>query len=872
MVEQLEVKSRQEEIKNSVQEWQKADVTDFLKKLDDPKKKEIVNILDTKWNNVLKDIANNLKIQIKNKNVNRNDMTDKTVINFTEAITAFETDLTKYSKKSWGDILLDDLETVRGLKKNMIDRETEAKTVIIGAEKNKKTASETLNTNYETQEKVKNDLFEQNKDKFEKTLETLYSPNESGTKKIDDTTVFAGLTKLYIKGDKNSGDITDIQIWKGTDFTDSRFDKSNERVIQYKDNNETKYIVRWSKTDLQKIPADKNIPNVEIKNIDWTIKKTFDADKEFSDIDRTSTQKGINSFDNKWNFVAFERFMEAKGTRYTEDNIGNILTQILSYKPTDGVDKNDNEVKTKTEYWTEISQYPDLKNWYATVLTDYMIRQNSPALMHTYIGYLNIEKVDLLWADKETRTANFNKLALSKTFQDEILKLDEEGKKTILNLRAFIEEKKETNVVDTLWKLLISLMQMFGLGKWQLKNRFPKEMRAKIDKLYKDEFPLDEKEKEAITTLTAKLDPTIKREYKEDTDSTPKWSDFKTWFEHFESIEKDIKQYYEFIDPSIVKIWIKLYNNDANNPIKIGEEKFIKKNKNEKEEKLNMEAVNNNQDIFKNIITKVIRSDDTRNNIAKANERVRVLSVWKEETTYSEYFEKGKEGNRTSYVIKTEKDAWKYLASYLFAGSKDLSYIITENKLDNGTLPEKKKKNEDEEIAKSTFNEATNKLLNQVDDTGKYKKLDTDTFTGIEKSNTDALNYKNDILVPLKKIFTDTTKAWTAELQNYDLFLESITSNVLSPKVSEKLMTSIKNMLKIENNKDYKSTIDAIKKWNTYEISVADEKNIVCKVKNSKWADIWTIILGVADKKITTKRETATTQVAATSTEVKKTI
>ena len=78
---------------------------------------------------------------------------------------------------------------------------------------------------------------------------------------------------------------------------------------------------------------------------------------------------------------------------------------------------------------------------------------------------------------------------------------------------------------------------------------------------------------------------------------------------------------------------------------------------------------------------------------------------------------------------------------------------------------------------------------------------------------------------------------------------------------NEKLITTIKNMLLMtqaeEKTEEHKTAIEAITKWNTYEASVVWE-NIEFKVKSVDGkTDIWTITLGVKNKKITTSFEKA---------------
>jgi len=76
------------------------------------------------------------------------------------------------------------------------------------------------------------------------------------------------------------------------------------------------------------------------------------------------------------------------------------------------------------------------------------------------------------------------------------------------------------------------------------------------------------------------------------------------------------------------------------------------------------------------------KSDATRTTIAQANKSIRTTTTKKVgETTkeISEYFTDAED--RTTSIIKSQKDVATFFGAYLFAGSKSLAYTVTENGL-----------------------------------------------------------------------------------------------------------------------------------------------------------------------------------------------
>jgi hypothetical protein len=365
MTKQLEVIQQKDAIKDSVTEAQKNDVDNFIKAFEADKKKgeskpeQIINIFDKTGKIILENMYANFKIKKEDKTIKRNDFNDPTVITFNTAILAFEKDLAEYNSKikSGGNILSDDVAIVNKFKAELQVQST----ATTNAEQDKQNTIDVLGKHYETQAEVSNGIFEWNYEWYTSMMTLLYNGSTStdnNTKKIEGTTTdektFIELFNLYalgnrtgIKNGNNTINISDIKIGRWKDFTDARFNESNERVIQYQETKveetpntdgtikktetkETKHFVRWEDKDLQKVVADKSIP----KTVDAEGKEHYDI-SQFSTVDRTSKEKGINTFDDQGNYEAFGRFLEAKWVEYTKANFSTITSQILDYKPTE---------------------------------------------------------------------------------------------------------------------------------------------------------------------------------------------------------------------------------------------------------------------------------------------------------------------------------------------------------------------------------------------------------------------------------------------------------------------------------------------------------------------------------------------------------
>lgn len=518
------------------------------------------------------------------------------------------------------------------------------------AELNKNRTPETAKKFFETNDE---NNFKNAFDEISRLTTTNIESYKNTTDQVATTKVknFEKLIKAYTK-DETINNISLIVAW-AEDTTYPQW----TRIIRYnqtiKENNKpdktvSKDIIFWSQEQAQAKKAEK-----------------FDISK----VDISITNP-LAQFDGKGNYKSLEKYIKANPDKLTT-NFKNIADAILTYQ------NKSTDKKTIAETPDMYEDTNALKNGYANVLTDYIITHTE--ILDTYCSYLTTDNMNILWADKATRIANFNKLATNQSFLNTVktLKLEQQ----ILDLRTSIAEEKKTSLKEWLKSLgnaMVSLLMMFWIGKGKLKSRLPKSMRKDIDDAYGKEFALEKEEKEAIIKITEDID---NKENPNRTTKPPKADEIEK-ANKIKNIDNIDKSYYKFIDPKIIRKWMEIYKTNTANP-KINDSDIIISKNNKEEANLTRITQNNtNENIFKEIITGVINSADTRSTIANTNNKIWSKSEKIENKTkveYSEYYDDKDE--RTKSIIRSPKDIGVYLLWYLFVGSKDLAYTITENNL-----------------------------------------------------------------------------------------------------------------------------------------------------------------------------------------------
>lgn len=978
MGEQLEVQNKQEQIKNSVADKQKANVDTFVGKLKDIKEdkdktKEVTDVFTDNSDKILEWIKSNMIANF--AKIDGKWETDPKLSTYEDAKNAFDTDINKLKAQnipenktstekaskeedklnklleitsdigsliqlkkleSWKASDADfNLETTGKLKyfiqdnnleKNMMPKKELKKTrnelinekakniqtkketeenIKKETEKNITTARNLLSVNYQTQEQTKW-FFETSKEEdFNTTLKEIYDKNKSDKtadpKKIDALTSDQQEGRLLqlVRTYANSKYIKDVSIWTANEKFCPSF-AGWTRAIQFQKwtklwegNNETtinwttytrkeKKDDKWTIIGEEISPAltESGDPHIEdgviyqkMEIIRWNqqevqTKRANKTEKntDFEKMRNANMKEWLNIFDNKGNYQVFKKFLDKQTPTFVQANMSVLVDQIKVYK---------------VGLWTDANEHiNDLKNWYANVLTDYIIK--NPSITETYISYLTTENLNILWVDKTTRTANYNRLFFSdpknnilrSEINDILNSKNTEDKKAfimqIMNIKNIIENTDKKTFEKTLSKwldaliaqfgpLLFSILKMFGLGKWSLSKMFGKD---RINKMFLDEYNLKEAKNAVVnisqdeytdTPLTNLSSPPTAKELKKNFEET------KTTKSYIDKLKDN--NYYKYINIWVFQQWLNLYNQKNKTEININDILVITTDSTTKKQTISWikdDIGKDNKDMFTWVIQSILDNDSTWTKIASANEEINTKTEGKVKERWDNEF-LNKIDDR--YKIENQQDIIRYLTASLFSG-KDLSYVMTENELHNKKVAPNNKEIKKELTAKEIFRNKGEKvweMLSNIDDKWMYWKLDTYAFTGKETGdNSDALKYKTDILVPLQESFIGITKEWTKEYLNYDFLLEDLKLQKSGKKEdNENLMTSIKNMLQMiqvdGKNKDHEKTIGAIQKWNIYDVSVVD-KNMVFKIKNK-----WNIILGVKDKKITTKREATKT-------------
>lgn len=789
MIEQLEVQNKQEQIKNSVTLEKQIDVTNFVKQLDDTKKRGIVDALNTSWKTIIGNIESNLTKSMEDKKINRNDSSDPTVINFTEAINAFETDLKEYSQKAGGNILSDDLITVAKLKNDIIA---------------KKTAIEKTNTEQKTldlllitpiNEISAKNFFEGDKkiyDMFMTGLSPDWTPIE--IKNTEAKNELYDRLEGYIWEKKMKG-VTDIKLWKTSDTFGNRF-PINNRVITYKDNGKDKSIIQWSNNTMQKLLVQKNEESIKKNiNLDRTKETWLDKDKkETTEKDKkVYTETALNAFDDIGNYEGFNTYITTKWPDYVSKNFPNIIAWIKEYEPKGGsIDLEDGNID-------------GLKNGYANVLNEYIIK--NPSLIQTYIKYLTTENLNILWVDKETRTANYNRLFFSDVtnnilrpeINDILSKLGESDKKTLLmqiaNIKNMIENKDKLSPTETLSKwldslidafgpMLFSILKMFGFGKWSLLKMFSGS-KDKINEIFGKEYGLSKEAVEAIVDISGNKGDEIdltKQRSKPPTAKELKKSFGETDEEINTYINKltDWKDYYQHINVSVLKQWLDQYNRKKEKEININDIVTITTDSTTKKQSI---TEIKKQDIFQWVMENILKNDAVRTNIAGAN--IDLQTSRKENKINTDSNEQGAkidtESTSYGYRINSQQDIARYLTASLFS-NKDLSYVMTENELHDPVVTEKgEPSNKTEVVPTSTLRFNGEEAL--VDKTWEV------TTAGWSKAIHELIDMTN----PPAKI---NVKSWTTTIEASLVTIGTIKTYVESSKVNSKDLT-IENRIKV---------------------------------------------------------------------------
>lgn len=540
--------------------------------------------------------------------------------------------------------------------------------------------------------------------------------------------------ETYIKAaDPKIIDIGEIKLGKATafDWTRKRFD-DNERVIQYnipeikdttgktiQEASEEKFIVQGNKTEMQTRIAENALKNSfipsEIKrtetyrrNSDKSIYKTQkEAEEKAEEKKLTEDPKkvkvSLNIFDDVGNFVAFKNFIENADGDEIKNNLKEIITQLIDYEPsTDTADAKE-DLNT-------------LKNWYADVFTNHMLKQTDLSMLEIYTWYITKENLNLLGADEKTRTENYNKIffsdATNNVLRPEIKEMlknmkDPDEKKILLEniaqTRIAITGEKATGTIDNLkeWfdafidafgPMLFGILGLLWVSKATLLEWFP-NAAEKINEKFTEEYGLSPEATKALQTIAGNTNFSEDEIDEKKYGPLDKAESLKKAYEEIDEKEgylafMDEKENYQHINVNVFSKWLELYNkkefqNDTTKYLNLNDIVNIKtNNKKEYIDSLKNPDKDNKYLTYKTIIETLIDDDSTRSRIASANADIQTPATYKKETltTNKQWLE---ENDYERYNITSEKDIVRYLTASLFS-DKDLSYVMTENQLNNG--------------------------------------------------------------------------------------------------------------------------------------------------------------------------------------------
>lgn len=634
-------------------------VEDFIKKINTAENKDentenLINVLNKYWQKILDKIENNFEIH-------KEDLTEKEVNIYNEAIKAFEEDIGRL----WAPTLK--LNT-NDLKKSISERKSSF------VEKQNKKINWILDKERKTED-IKDFFDWWSESDFNAIFDYI-----KGSTKPEDKEKFDNMVKKYIESNTETAvNITDITL--NTATKDNSTYPEWIKIISCKIWDKPKTIVRWTQGHLQKLKAEKWKESLP-KEIFW-------KDKDWNNL------AWLNEFDGKWNYEWFKFFIEWKSD-YVNSNLQNIINWVKTYKPkklsSDALDyKNGNE----------------LRNNYANVLTDFIISSKNSNLQKNYLSQIKPENITMLWTNKKTQTENFNKIVKADLFKN----LDEATRDQIINTKLSIEWTTKQNfeewlktwakeIIKSFWWLILNIIELFW-GKWLLKKFCSSfwidydEYFWEIEKLYDEKYQLNtdqiwllkeisasQKDKKAREDWTNKM---VNREWKNEI--TYNQDAIKnTYVENFKN-EKNFKH----LDPNLVEKAlqtdnIKKLNIDQKDNIIIQERqsdgKIIKK--------INPEIGVLIDDNTRKAIVEAMINEWTRKEIQDAwNKISRSNSVYNSEIEKSDKMDQYKkdkvdaENNEAKEKKKAKwlddaNDIWMYLWIYLMKWSWDLKYSVSQ--------------------------------------------------------------------------------------------------------------------------------------------------------------------------------------------------
>ncbi len=844
----LEVQNKQDEIKNSVSQENLDDATKFFTQLDNAKKNETIDegwqsnyrflvqeAFEKEWETVLNNIKVNLETEINKTDIDRNNQADQTVLAYTQALNAFETDLTAYytqrqQKKDrekgnqnqtdeWGNLEYE-FNLVQSIKKLITDKQTAVK-----KEENNKLDADGMFKTEPTPElatqlfnnsdpEIYNAMIAQIVGESEKPIEIKPAVWEDLSEEALKIWHLYKRIKTYMESvNIDMKDISDIKVGKPIGSFWWRYEKTDiQRVIQYtnqtkkdKDNVlEPQYIIHGSHEHLQEELAKAN----EDKEL---------APDKIIALDKKTRAERLNAFDNIGNYALFNKYLEIKWAEYVKANLTGILQAINVYTPSKrSIDEMDNQLNV-------------FKNGYATTITDYVVA-HSEELLESYTNQITESNLNIFGVDQQTRSANFNKLVkkrndtglrqrLPKAKQDELIRI-----KTKIENFDLPKTKEEAikkwldTIIDTFGPMLFNILKFFGIGKATLCKRFS-GMEAKINGIFSKEYGLSSEQISAIDTISKKFS---NNEEDLSLDTAQK---IQKKFEKQKNTYIGLfleKENYENLSVERIKAWFKAYYKANGESTTIDNIITIKKDK--KTGKEYIDAITN-KETFKGILWYLFDTEETRTEIHNANKEIQRPN--KDNKTITEHNKSREDAAR--YIIKTDKDIARYLTASWFS-TKDLAYVMTENSLHNGTeiqnsTPEPNKN--EVLVFDEKYVDKTGKVIDQSKRIHEVIKMDNlPTNIKITKANGTVIEATLVTLADGIKTYVEKSKAKNQKLTIDDrvqIVLKDVISLPESKNVSQ-VRNDIKTILEKQESQDaqkeYEKKEYTSNEQNTYQKNI----------------------------------------------------
>lgn len=473
-------------------------------------------------------------------------------------------------------------------------------------------------------------------------------------------------------------------ITKNLTFTDilqkDNFDKLITSYVKGLYPNTTKVEYKREQYNTTKdyfIQAENN----EGKKVDIMFGKTSDilyqAQADNIDVDRIRKDgekiwENITQLDVIWSYREFEDIIDKQTDKVS------FLNKVFMEGILDAVDTNPHKG----------IDVPAKKNWYYGIIIEQITKTKDIWLLDVYLSKImvgNTINVKYLWTDNANQLVNFAKIQKNWTIDpasDNGKKLQQINAQLLLGMdKATMQETISQwldKMIDAFGPMLFTIMKLLGFSKGKLTKMFGAE---RIDKMYKKEYGLSTDQITAVNEIFKNGNFESKPIY-----PIESWEDLEKWFDgaktkYINLMADKTKWYYKNININKLKAWLIAFDKDKN----INDVVTITTDSTTGKQSI---VDIKNSEAFTWAMGKILDDDATRTRIATANASIQNPAVEGKVTTdYNEQGLKiGQESNR--YQIDNQADIARYLTASLFS-SKDLSFVMTENRLHNDVVLKK---------------------------------------------------------------------------------------------------------------------------------------------------------------------------------------